>query len=51
MLQRVPQILAVTANAYGLSLETRDTRKPSTAVCHHRHRHAAASEGKSMARR
>jgi hypothetical protein len=31
MLQRVPVILAVTANAYGLSMEAGRSRKPAAA--------------------
>jgi len=50
MLQRVPVILAVTANSYGLSLEPRDARRPRAVDCH-RHRRIKASEGKPMAQR
>lgn len=31
ILQRVPAILAVTANSYGLALQARDSRKPEAA--------------------
>lgn len=48
MLQRVPVILAVTANSYGLQL--RETRKPRAwGECRHPGRKAA--EGKPAAQR
>ena len=31
ILQRVPAILAVTANSYGLTLQARDSRRPEAA--------------------
>ncbi|HEX7888289.1 MAG TPA: hypothetical protein VF522_02925 [Ramlibacter sp.] len=31
ILQRVPAILAVTANSYGLALQSRDSRRPEAA--------------------
>lgn len=31
ILQRVPAILAVTANSYGLSLQAQESRKPAAA--------------------
>ncbi len=36
MLQRVPVILAVTANSYGLQLKPSDSRKPQSAGAKHR---------------
>lgn len=51
MLQRVPVILAVTANSYGLSLEPRDARRPRAVDCHRHGRVKAAGEGKPMAQR
>jgi hypothetical protein len=51
MLQRVPVILAVTANAYGLSLEARESRKPRATDCHRHRRVKAGADGKPMAQR
>lgn len=44
ILQRVPAILAVTANSYGLSLQAERTRKP-TANGDHRQGHGKAKAG------
>jgi hypothetical protein len=41
ILQRVPAILAVTANSYGLPLQAERTRKPA-AHGDHRQRHGKA---------
>jgi hypothetical protein len=51
ILQRVPAILAVTANSYGLSLQAERTRKP-TANGDHRQRNGKAKDSdKSAAHR
>jgi TPP-dependent pyruvate/acetoin dehydrogenase alpha subunit len=51
MLQRVPVILAVTANSYGLSPHP-EARKSATAGDRHRHaRRKGAHDGKPMAHR
>lgn len=42
ILQRVPAILAVTANSYGLVLQSRDSRRPEAAG---QHRHAGRKTG------
>jgi hypothetical protein len=44
ILQRVPAILAVTANSYGLPLQPARTRKPMAAGERQRHGRAKASE-------
>jgi hypothetical protein len=43
ILQRVPAILAVTANSYGLSLQAGGTRKPAAAG-QRRHERSKASD-------
>lgn len=49
ILQRVPTILAVTANSYGLQLKAGGTRRPEA---QERRRHALAKSGdKPMAHR
>ncbi|WP_332825699.1 hypothetical protein [Ramlibacter sp.] len=50
MLQRVPVILAVTANSYGLELKANGTRKPQAHGHRRRHDHAKA-DGKPSAHR
>ena len=51
MLQRVPKILAVTANSYGLTFEP-GTRKPVAAgERRSQKRHKSAQDGKPMAHR
>lgn len=42
ILQRVPAILAVTANSYGLVLQSRDSRRPEAAG---QRRHAGRKTG------
>ena len=49
ILQRVPAILAVTANSYGLSLQPTRTRKPMAAG--ERQRHGRKSGDKPVAHR
>jgi hypothetical protein len=49
MLQRVPVILAVTANSYGLELKANGTRKPQAHGDRRRDRNKA--EGKPSAHR
>jgi hypothetical protein len=52
MLQRVPVILAVTANAYGLTLEAGRSRKPEAAGARRRGgRDQAHNDGKPAAHR
>jgi hypothetical protein len=51
MLLRVPAILAVTANSYGLSLQDRPARPQRLSDCHHRRSKAAVDrEGARQAR-
>ncbi|MGV3571803.1 MAG: hypothetical protein ACO1PB_14480 [Ramlibacter sp.] len=51
MLQRMPVILAVTANSYGLSLEPREARRPRSADCQRHRRAKAGADSKPMAQR
>lgn len=52
MLQRVPEILAVTASAYGLSLEAGRSRKPAAGGDRRRvARDRSHDEGKPSAQR
>ena len=44
ILQRVPAILAVTANSYGLSLQAGGTRKPEAAAARRRDGRARAGD-------
>lgn len=44
ILQRVPAILAVTANSYGLSLQAQGTRKPEAHGERRRHGKAKTSD-------
>ena len=44
MLERVPAILAVTANSYGLSLQAGGPRKPAAAGERRRHERSKASD-------
>lgn len=48
MLQRVPAILAVTANSYGLHLQARGSRRPAAAG---QRRHDAKAGDKPSAQR
>ena len=48
ILERVPAILAVTANSYGLTLQSRDSRKPEAAG---QRRHARGKGDKPAAQR
>lgn len=50
ILQRVPVILAVTANSYGLNLQAADSRKHRTAGLHGRKERKVAG-GKRAAHR
>ena len=50
ILQRVPVILAVTANSYGLQLKANGTRKPQ-AHSHRRRSDAHKIDGKPSAHR
>lgn len=50
MLLRVPVILAVTANSYGLSLDAQEPRRPRTSECQH-HRRSKVAGGKPVAQR
>lgn len=50
MLQRVPAILAVTANSYGLSWQAGASRKPQAATGRRRSARNKDADGKPSAR-
>lgn len=51
MLQRMPVILAVTAQSYGLELRTQGTRRPEAAGHRQRGMRRGAHDAKPMAHR